>query len=153
MTKVPKTLRELRGELSLIEFGKRVGYSYQVVQQYETGTPSEKYLRKICEVFGIGRQEISVGEKAPGALKMGEGPLTRMSAQEFRDAADRMGVECHIRGHLIAARALMDLVESLDNLSGESAIAAKSEKVRGAIAASIETAAAALPKRDDEVPQ
>lgn len=134
MNKVPKTLREIRGNLTLEQFGKRVGYSLQVVQQYEAGRPSEKYLGKVCEAFGLKREDIA-GMDSSGTepLLVKEGPLTRMNPREFRDAAERMGLECHIRGHRLAARALMDLVDALDDLSGNAASAPMSAKASQAL--------------------
>lgn len=137
----PRTLKQIRDDLGLklVEFGAKIDYDVSTVQGYEAGKPSEKYLRKICEVFGIEREAILVPEsRYPVAAQGGSATLDaerrEMSPQEFRDAADRFAVECHRRGHRLAARALMDLVDALDKLSGDDASAPKSAKVSQAVA-------------------
>lgn len=71
--------------------------------------------------------------RAMAPLSTHDVPGRELTPEEFRDAADRLAVECHRRGHRVAARALMDLVDVLDGLSGAGASAAKSAKVSQAI--------------------
>lgn len=84
--------------------------------------------------FG-GPKSVSIGYPAQSMapLSTHDVPGRELTPEEFRDAADRLAVECHRRGHRLAARALMDLVDALDGLSGGVASAPKSAKVSQAI--------------------
>lgn len=117
------------------------------ITNWESGTngPHRSKLVKIADFFGVeidpftGRWEAL---KPPPAALLGELPPLRtwdrpnpeMSLEEFRDAVDRFAVECHRRGHRLAARTLMDLVDELEEQIKAGAIVPKSPKVAAAIA-------------------
>lgn len=117
------------------------------ITNWELGTngPHRSKLAKIADFFGVeidpftGRWEALrpvagplSGELAP--LRTWDRPNPEMSLEEFRDTVDRFAVECHRRGHRLAARTLMDLVDELESQIKAASIVPKSPKVAAALA-------------------
>ncbi len=142
----------IRRNLTQADVAKALNHGETVVANWEAGRngPHRSKLGPLEDFFGVSidpftgewktaKKGLPAGtvysaSSGPGGMEpMATADRTAavMSAEEFRNLADHCAVECHRRGHRLAARALMDLVDELDGLSD--ATRPKSSKVLQAL--------------------
>ncbi len=93
---------------------------------------------------GKPRGAVYTGAKDVG-LSGSETEMAEMTESEFVRVADRFGIECRRRGHKVASRALMDLVDAFDTPSSAAGVPSH-PKVSAAVADLSQARSAKQPK-------